>query len=384
MTALAIIPDAAGLAALDDPAARVVALVEPASQWLEQATGEQAADLLAKVAGIEAYLRQIKAAESAVGAAQIIALRARMRRAEMLERPRGRPPETCPEGQDSRGPTPDAVLKDEHRDRVLLRNREEVERIAAMLRERGEASRGQVLRALVRERRRNLDEEARSITPVEDGRVLRGDRWTVMGGSFVEVLATWPEASVDMIVTDPPYPEEFLPLWGELADVAARVLVENGVMACMSGKIQLPQVLDQVRRSGLRYGWTYCQLMTGQHSRILGKNIAQAHKPWLVLTKGAWPQGLNDMHDDVLPTSAPDKGEGRHWRQTVKPAQYLIEHLSPKGGVVLDPFLGWGTYGVAALQAGRRFLGVELDEGRFISSAERLRDVEPVPWMELP
>ena len=50
---------------------------------------------------------------------------------------------------------------------------------------------------------------------------------------------------------------------------------------------------------------------------------------------------------------------------SVKPVRlfsYLIHLLCPAGGVVLDPFMGSGTTGVAAIQSGFRFIGIDLDE----------------------
>lgn len=60
---------------------------------------------------------------------------------------------------------------------------------------------------------------------------------------------------------------------------------------------------------------------------------------------------------------------------TPKPLElmrYLIKLFSPKGGLVLDPFSGSGTTGIAALKEGRNYLGIEkessynkISEGRF-------------------
>jgi len=39
--------------------------------------------------------------------------------------------------------------------------------------------------------------------------------------------------------------------------------------------------------------------------------------------------------------------------------RYLCRLITPPGGVVLDPFLGSGTTGIAALQEGFKFVGIE-------------------------
>lgn len=47
---------------------------------------------------------------------------------------------------------------------------------------------------------------------------------------------------------------------------------------------------------------------------------------------------------------------------TVKPVQllrYLCRLITPPGGLVLDPFMGSGSTGAAALTEGRRFIGIE-------------------------
>lgn len=64
---------------------------------------------------------------------------------------------------------------------------------------------------------------------------------------------------------------------------------------------------------------------------------------------------------------------------TVKPIalmEYLIKMVTPKGGVVLDPFMGSGTTGVACKRLKRNFIGIELDP-EYIEIAQSRIDAEP-------
>src|SRR5690606_28135970 len=60
---------------------------------------------------------------------------------------------------------------------------------------------------------------------------------------------------------------------------------------------------------------------------------------------------------------------------TEKPVPVMAEYVrnsSQRGDVVLDPFMGSGTTGVAAAQLGRRFVGIELDPQHFETACERI------------
>jgi len=64
---------------------------------------------------------------------------------------------------------------------------------------------------------------------------------------------------------------------------------------------------------------------------------------------------------------------GRSHHPTVKPLalmRYLVNLVTRPEHVVLDPFMGSGTTGVACMALGRRFIGVELDEG-YLEIAKR-------------
>lgn len=55
--------------------------------------------------------------------------------------------------------------------------------------------------------------------------------------------------------------------------------------------------------------------------------------------------------------------------------EWLIEHYCPNGGVVLDPFTGVSPVGVAAVNTGRKFIGIELDERYFQIAQNRIEQV---------
>lgn len=50
----------------------------------------------------------------------------------------------------------------------------------------------------------------------------------------------------------------------------------------------------------------------------------------------------------------------------------LIVELSNEGEIVLDPFMGVGSCGVACINTNRDFIGIELDEGYYNIAKERI------------
>ena len=66
---------------------------------------------------------------------------------------------------------------------------------------------------------------------------------------------------------------------------------------------------------------------------------------------------------------------------TQKPVSLLREIVLKTTGTVCDPFMGSGTTGVACVQLGRRFVGVEIDEGYFDIACERISRAEKQPDM---
>jgi site-specific DNA-methyltransferase (adenine-specific) len=194
------------------------------------------------------------------------------------------------------------------------------------------------------------------------------ERWRVTHGDFRDVADTMPAGSVDLIVTDPPYPAEHLILFRDLARVARRLLNQRGLLFVMTGNIFLPDVLGHLGEH-MTWGWQFCQLMPGANSRIMGRHVEQAWKPILAYSTGTWPAG--GWRSDVLRGGGRDQAEFA-WGQSVEPMRSLIETYSRPNALVMDPMCGGGAFGVAAIEAGRRFLGVEIDEKQAGRARERI------------
>ena len=73
--------------------------------------------------------------------------------------------------------------------------------------------------------------------------------------------------------------------------------------------------------------------------------------------------------------SKKDRNEGNS-HPTVKPTalmQYLCRLITPTGGVVLDPYMGSGSTGKAAVKEGFSFVGCELDKEYYKIAKERIQ-----------
>lgn len=61
---------------------------------------------------------------------------------------------------------------------------------------------------------------------------------------------------------------------------------------------------------------------------------------------------------------------------TQKPVAVMARFVEVASGVVLDPFMGVGTTGVACIEQGRKFIGIEINERYFDLACERIRQAQ--------
>ncbi len=181
-----------------------------------------------------------------------------------------------------------------------------------------------------------------------------------------------PEHSVDVIITDPPYPREFLHTYRDLAVLANRVLKPGGSLLAMAGQSYLPEIMQLMEVEGdLTYHWTVSYLTPGgQSPQIWQRKVNTFWKPVLWYVKGKYER---HWVGDVSKSNVNDNDKRYHfWGQSESGMRDLVERFSRPGEVVLDPFLGGGTTGIVCRVLHRRFIGVEIDKQVFAQAKERL------------
>lgn len=232
------------------------------------------------------------------------------------------------------------------------------------------------------------------VTCESDYRLIQGDA--------LEELRKLPDASVDAVVTDPPYSsgghfrservnrttdEKYTisqrqgkrpSFSGDHMDQLAharwshrwlsevrRVSREGGYLCCFTDWRQLPTLSDAIQHAGWIWRgvnvWDKTEAAKAPHLGYFGYQCEFI----------AWATNGKVLRKPKLAAG----GEGRmpgcyrravsrsnKFHQTGKPADVMewLVKCCPPGDLVLDPFAGSGSTGVACILAGRRFLGIEL------------------------
>ena len=176
--------------------------------------------------------------------------------------------------------------------------------------------------------------------------------------------------SVDWVITDPPYPAEFLPVYSELAEFAAHALKPGGGLLCMIGQSYLPEILARLTPH-LAYHWTVAYLTPGgQSAQLWERKVNTFWKPVLWFVKGARD---GDWIGDVTRSDVNDNDKDHHhWGQSESGMVDLFQRFTYPGQLVCDPFLGGGTTAVVASALNRRFIGADVDPDAITATARRL------------
>lgn len=85
----------------------------------------------------------------------------------------------------------------------------------------------------------------------------------------------------DFIITDPPYPKEYLDLFSILAERTKEWLKPTGLLVVMSGQSYLDQVYKMLSEH-LTYYWTACYLTPGQPTPLRTRQVNTTWKPILI------------------------------------------------------------------------------------------------------
>lgn len=183
-----------------------------------------------------------------------------------------------------------------------------------------------------------------------------------------------PSQSVDMIMTDPPYHDEHLDCYEQLAMLAKSALKPGGFCAVYMGKMYMPQIAQMFCKSGLEYVWQFIAYHPGSNTMMRKLHVFEDNRPiWLWRKVGVpmsfYPVGNGWMPDTIR--TERDK-EFHDWGQPIDPYLKLIENYTQPGEVVLDPFLGGGTTLAACHRLSRVCYGFDISEECINVSRNRL------------
>lgn len=235
-------------------------------------------------------------------------------------------------------------------------------------------------------------------------------------GEALRTLRELSSDSVDAVVTDPPYSSggatrtdrnaqpalkyskaavrrpdftgdnrdaRSFALWATLwLSECLRVTRPGGMVAVFTDWRQLPTMTDAVQAGG--WVWRGIAVWAKAQARpIRGGFRAQAE--YIVWgSRGPMRKDSETFLPGVIHAASPRSGARLHLTEKPLVLMEQVVQLAPPGGVVLDPFAGSGSTGVAALRKGRDFLGVELSdeyaeiaEQRLAATASTLRGQVP-------
>jgi DNA modification methylase/ParB-like chromosome segregation protein Spo0J len=179
----------------------------------------------------------------------------------------------------------------------------------------------------------------------------------------IEELTEIPDNSVDLIVTDPPYSSDSLPLYQGLARLASKKLKDGGSVVFFYGRQLTYDIIGFFKEQGFTNYWDFSVLYEGNGDVYWSMKVVIKHKPMLWFVKGTKARlTTNTLIDDVIQSSKPDKDK-HPWAQSTVEAEYIIKNLTiSEHSLVVDPFLGAGTFAIPAVKLGRYFIGIELDK----------------------
>jgi DNA modification methylase len=245
---------------------------------------------------------------------------------------------------------------------------------------------------------------------------------TVINGDCLDALKTLPGESVDLVFTSPEYYgapmwenkvpyKEYLTFHGKVMDELVRVVKEGGFIVYNVAHLSIyeqpaRQVIDSfplqfnfghmLWERGLLFREDIIWVKPdGYNIRLvptLGHPYSLCYAPnWttehvIVYRKGKKHQVRGqEQEDNVIPRHFINKFRSDVWKISgvkdpdhpavfpLELAMNVIVFYSLKGSVVLDPFAGIGTTGIACIKSDRRYILIEKNEGYYKEALNRLK-----------
>ena len=198
---------------------------------------------------------------------------------------------------------------------------------------------------------------------------------TLYQGDCLEVLRGLPDGSFDAVITDPPY--GIGEAAGKNKSRSNIVVAKDYGNSTWDDEPCSPEIISEMRRVSqwqIIFGGNYFDLQPSRCWLVWDKlngasDFADCELAWTNLPKAV--RRIRYMWNGML--KAPGETRGDH--PTQKPIgvmSWCLQQLPANVKSVCDPFMGSGTTGVACMQLGRAFTGIERDRKYFDMACERI------------
>jgi len=211
---------------------------------------------------------------------------------------------------------------------------------------------------------------------------------TLYLGDCREILPTLP--NVDAVITDPPYGVNLGKHRGA-NDFRPTVLTKAGYDSYDDTPDNFAQTVVPAITSSLAMSTRGIVFMAGHSAWMLPAPDAIGGI-YIPSAMGRNPWGFASLQHALFYGSAPDLHKGakataiystetadKNGHPCPKPLGWMVWAISlgtRAGETILDPFMGSGTTGVAAMQLGRKFIGIEIEPKYFDIACERIENAQ--------
>lgn len=226
----------------------------------------------------------------------------------------------------------------------------------------------------------------------------------IIQGDALEEIPKIEEESIDLVLTDPPYnisrKNNFHTMPGRkgldfgewdkgfdqiswLKEVS-KVVKKGGSIIIFNSYRNFGNIIEALEDEG----FVLKDCIRWVKSNPMPRNIYRRYVVdfefaiWLVKEKGKWT--YNNILEKgyqrpefIYPIVGGKEKTNHPTQKPISLMEHLIKIHSNKGDLILDPFMGSGTTGVAAKNLERDFIGIELSEEYFKTAEERINNTSP-------
>ena len=211
------------------------------------------------------------------------------------------------------------------------------------------------------------------------------DRIQLFKGDCLEVMKEFPNCSIDLTITDPPYGIDLTPQRESGKFKNTKVINDDNLD-------WLPKLVDELYRVSKNVVCVFCGWQTIDKFKIafekkfIVKNVLVWNKDWFGMGNNYRPnyelilllcktnvKTKSNNKSNILTYRRMSPQKMKHSCEKPVPLlEDLITELSEENDTVLDCFMGSGSTGEASLKNNRNFIGIELDENYYNIAYDRI------------